>query len=448
MENLHKDATDYLIHEGNSVEKLLVFEKEVLREAPKPKIDISQFKPITVTELIEILGLTIKKDETNKLIAFLGMTTVYTEDSQLNISFNAPSSTGKSYIPTEVSRLFPEEDVMEMGYTSPTAFFHDTGKYNKEKNEILIDLSRKILIFLDQPHTQLLERLRPVLSHDSKELKLRITDKNQKGGMITKNVVIRGFPVVIFCTVGLNIDEQESTRFILLSPETSQEKIREAIHEKVKKETDKGAYKNYIEKIPERKILKERIEAIKQENIKDIILGDPCLLEELFFKKNKNLKPRHQRDVGRLISLVKAFALINCWFREREEDSIIANADDVNAAFSLWETISESQELNIPPYIYKIFQEVILPAYAANMRSYRDAFGLERKEISNKHFDVYGRLLGDPALRLQILPALENAGLIYQELHPKDKRKKLVYPTVEPDINLGRNNSVEDQGVE
>ncbi len=168
---------------------------------------------MTAKDLIDVLGLTIKKDEENKIVSFLCQLSAYTDSCQFNISFNAPSSTGKSFIPTEIARLFPAQDVKEIGYCSPTAFFHDTGEYNKELEGYMVDLSRKILIFLDQPHTQLLERLRPVLSHDQKEIRLKITDKSQKHGLRTKNVIVKGFPAVIFCTAGLTIDEQEATRF-------------------------------------------------------------------------------------------------------------------------------------------------------------------------------------------------------------------------------------------
>jgi hypothetical protein len=233
-------------------------------------IDVSKFQPLSSEKLIEILGLTIKKDEENKLITFLCELSAYTENSQFNISFNAPSSTGKSYVPTEIARLFPEEDVMEIGYCSPTAFFHDVGRYIKERQGYVVDLSRKILIFLDQPHTQLLERLRPVLSHDKKEINLKITDKNQRFGLKTKNVLLRGFPAVIFCTAGLKIDEQEATRFLLLSPETNQEKIRDAVCEKIRKETDGEAYQRWLDENPERSLLKERIRAVRQENIHEI----------------------------------------------------------------------------------------------------------------------------------------------------------------------------------
>src|SRR3989344_457979 len=103
-------------------------------EAPK------RFSPLTTHALAEILGLTVKHDNENKLTTFFCMLAAYTDNSQFNISFNAPSSTGKSFIATELARLFPSEDRIELGYCSPTAFFHDTGKYDEEKGCYIVDL--------------------------------------------------------------------------------------------------------------------------------------------------------------------------------------------------------------------------------------------------------------------------------------------------------------------
>lgn len=396
--------------------------KNLLEKEKKDK-----FGELKSEDLTEILGLTIKKDNVNKLITFLGQLSAYTEDSQINISNNAPSSTGKSYIPLEISEYFPKEGVIVVGYCSPTAFFHDVGEWSAEKKQYVVNLERKILIFLDQPHSLLLQHLRPLLSHDSKEIKLKITDKSQKHGLRTKNIIIRGFPSVIFCTAGLKIDEQEATRFILLSPETNQEKIREAILEKINKESDRDLYSSYLESNPERKLLKERIQAIRDEGIEKIIINEELKekLRNKFFEKVRILKPRHQRDIGRIISFVKTFSLLNLWHRKRENNTIYSNEDDLNESFSLWNEISESQELNLPPYIYNIYQEVILKIYSELDK------GLSRKDISKGYFDTYGRPLPDWLLRQQILPMLENSGLIYQESDPNDKRRALVYPTTQ-----------------
>jgi len=426
------DVTDWFNNDGTKEKLLELTEKAKHYEL----IDTSQFKPLSSQKLLDILGLTIKKDEENKLITFLCQLSAYTDNSQFNISFNAPSSTGKSYIPTETARLFPEEDVIEIGYCSPTAFFHDVGQYIKEQKGYVVDLSRKIMIFLDQPHTLLLQHLRPMLSHDKKQICMKITDKSQRHGLKTKNILLKGYPAVIFCTAGLKIDEQEATRFLLLSPETNQEKIREAIYERIKKETDPEAYHQWLNDNPERQLLKKRIRAIKQENIKEVKIGSPERIEKRFFRDNKMLKPRHSRDIGRLISLIKSLALLNLWFRDKDGSTIVANEDDIEEAFKIWETISESQELNLPPYIYQLYQEVILPAWNKKNKTRAEGFeeitgelGLTRQDIIKKHYEVYGRFIPDWQLRQQILPMLETAGLITQERDPNDKRKMLIYPT-------------------
>jgi ribosomal protein S14 len=411
-------------------------------DVPEETIDVSRFKPLTSDDLASILGLTIKKDKINKLLVFLAQLSAYTEENQLNISFNAPSSTGKSYIPLEISQLFPAEDVIAVGYCSPTAFFHDVGVFDKEKAGYIVDLSRKILIFLDQPHTLLLQHLRPFLSHDKKEIRLKITDKSQKAGLRTKNIYLKGYPAVIFCTAGLKIDEQEATRFLLLSPETNQEKIREAIYQRIKKETDRRSYESWLESNPERCLLKERILAIKQERIRDIKIGSPEEVEKRFFSINKVLKPRHQRDISRILSLIKCFALLNLWFRERDGETLVANSQDIEEAFAIWEEIAEAQELNLPPYIYHFYQDIVLPAWEEK------GVGLSRKDIAKRHFELYGRVLPDWQLRKEIIPMLEVAGLIMQEPDPSDKRKILVYPTMHSTISPTEKYSGHDGGVE
>jgi 5S rRNA maturation endonuclease (ribonuclease M5) len=441
-----KDISDYFNrYEGNLDE--FIFELSKWTAGAEP-IDEGKFKPITADELSDILGLTIKQDVNNKIVAFLCQLSAYTESAQFNISFNAPSSTGKSYIPMEVARLFPEKDVWELAQCSPTAFFHDFGEWDEKRKVSVVDLSRKIIIFLDQPHNDLLARLRPILSHDKKEILSKITDKSQKHGMRTKNILIKGFPAVIFCTAGLRIDEQEGTRFILLSPETSQEKLREGITEKIKKEVDPEAYKLWLESNPERKLLKERIKAIARAKIRDVKIGSQDELERIFLKEKTMLKPRHQRDIGRLINIIKTFTILNFWFREREGDVIFTSESDIREGVTLWQKMAESQDYNLPPFVYNLFKEIILTAWENKEGGGLTGIkpGLTRQEIIKKHYEVYRRPLPDWLLRQQILPMLESAGLISQEKDPTDARKYLIYPTLQLTTSP-ENNSEQDCGV-
>ena len=409
------------------------------RTTPHVEAFETQFPPLSIDVLQGVLATTIKYDEENRLVTFLAMLSAYTSDNQMNISFNAPSSTGKSYIATETAKLFPREDVVEIGYCSPTAFFHDSGRFDEETNTYRVDLERKILVFLDQPHQQLLEHLRPLLSHDKRELKIKITDRTKRGQHRTKNIILRGFPSVIFATAGLRLDEQESTRFLLLSPETSEDKILAAVNEKIKRETDSSLYSDNIENDPQRQTLKARIESIKLAHIENVIIGKPDLIRKLFLTEKKILKPRHSRDIGRIIGLVKSLAVLNLWYREREGPSITASEEDINEAFRIWQDIGKPQELSLPPFVYSVYCEVIVKAYREKNSTAlgETAIGLSRREILTEYFDTYGRPMSEGILRKEILPMLESSGLVSIEADPADKRRLLVYPTFTDQVGTG-----------
>jgi hypothetical protein len=421
------------------VEEMAELSKMTTGEAAKMKyrlMDEEVKAPLSVDGLKEILGSTIARDDVNKVITFLCMLSAYTEDSQFNVGFRAPSSTGKSYIPIEVAHYFPPSDVVKVAYSSPTAFFHEVGEPDEAEGKIIVDLERKILMFLDQPHDQLLQRLRSLLSHDEKELLHKITDRSEKRGLRTKNVLLKGYPSVISCTGSLRMDEQEQTRNIILSPETSQEKIREGIYMKALRRGNPKAWEMYLKEHPEREILRKRVEAVKAAQVRHVMVKDPKVISERFQGRYSTLRSRHMRDIDRLISLIHALALLNLWHRERDDDgNVYASEEDIEAAFKLYDEIGECQELGLPPYVYKLYVEVIKPLYVERNQGRKDPTieptGISRREILKRHYEVYERSIGEDFLRKEVLPALEKAGLIYQEPDPFDKRRQLVHCILE-----------------
>lgn len=449
----HGDLTDYFKWQYADPEDL--FENAVLRSGPKP-IDVSTFEEITTKELAKVLDLTIKHDNENKLVSFLCMLSAYTEDSQLNISFNAPSSTGKTYIPTQVAQYFPEADVRQYGGASPTAFFHDNASFDKERDCYVTDLERKILIFLEQPNPKLQENLRPVLSHDKKEIGYKITDKDKKGSNRAKNIIIRGFSATIFCSAGMRLDEQEATRAILLSPETSNEKVLEGVHMATLRSANKAEFLAEIEASPERQQLKDRVLAIKQEHVDDIIVPDPASIERRFLNHVQSTKPRHQRDVSHLLSIIKCITLLNVWFRRDPNGNIVATQADIDQGFDVWQKINKSQEHNLPPYTFEFYKKYIVPIYQQkNLGRQPDSkitgndIGVSRKDIIHRHFELEGSLPNDDILRRQILPMLEMQGLITQEKDPNDKRNKLIFPQlIEPEQYSGEHGGSESKDQE
>jgi len=403
--------------------------------------------------------LTVKRDNANKTITFLDMLLAQTDEDQFNIGFQAESSTGKSYIPIELLEYFPDGEKRTYAGASPTSFYHEMGIYKPltevaheldlsglfDENEladpkrrvIVVDLRSKILVFLDQPHWQLLEKLRPLLSHDRRMLRYSITDKMGKGSLRAKTVIILGFSSVIFCTTKSTQEDQERTRLNLLSPESSQEKIRESLSLQAEKIGNRKAFRERLGSDPGRKWLKNRVQMIRTTGIRDIIIPDVESILERFKATRPHLAPRHQRDFPRLLFYVKGFALLNCFQRERvDHKTIRANYIDIENGFKLYLEIAKSNELGISPETYRIYEEVLLPLAKLNLD-----LGLPRIDIVKAYLQRYGRPLPWKRLTTDILPALESAGLIRQDKNPDDKRETLVWCPIPGHIVETENNT-------
>lgn len=401
-----------------------------------------------IQDVVETLGTTIKRDDINKVTTFLTMLLAYTEDSQMNISFQAPSSTGKSFIAMEIARYFPEQDVIELAGCTPNALLYDASSYNKEEDYYLVNLERKIIVFMEQPGTELLGKIRPLLSHDKKELRFESTDPNK---MKKRTAIIRGFSSVIFCTAGLRIDEQEATRFLLLSPDTDQEKLREAVIASMRKESNREKFIAEIEGNPLRAVLKDRIHAIRNHGINNIIIPDEEVVIERYLSSLPVIKPRHQRDNKRLLGLIKACALLNCFHREKVGNDIVANQTDVDTGFELWAKLSESQELNLSPYLCEFLKNIIIPAYEEAVERERvdsptlgleTAIGATRSDVAKRYYKVYGKFLDASYFRTQILPMLVTAGVVREETSSFDRRNKLIIPNLDEYQNPEEDSSI------
>ena len=214
------------------------------------------------------------------------MLSAYT-NNPINLAINSPTGEGKSYVLTKVAEMFPEEDVIFLSHMTEKALFHRPGDYvirNEEghyvsidhrkdeinsaiqdkENEIertpdknlkqglewtirelekdkkdlykgskkVIDLSHKILIFLDTPSIELFNAVMPLLSHDKYEVEYEYTDTHD--GIKTRSNIIRGWPSVIYAAaVDYSYHErwpEIQRRFIITNPKMTTEKYDDAIN--------------------------------------------------------------------------------------------------------------------------------------------------------------------------------------------------------------------------
>lgn len=416
-----KDATEFFVG-GHSEREILSKIKHV---AGPPVIHDSDLDEMSLEQLADVLDETIKCDRYNKCILFSGMLTTYTEQDQLNICLLGQSSSGKTYLAQEVAKYFPEEDIKEYAEVSPTAFKHMNPVVDEESGKEFIDLERKIMLFTEMPHPALLANLRPLLSHDRKEIEFLTTDRGRTGGNIAKSSVLRGFPSVIFCSAYTKLDEQEATRCLLLSPEISSEKVVAGVELTSRRLADPEAYKTRLAINPARQSLMRRVRYIKSLGIKSVLIKNPDVVLARFRKlaANKTMQPRCQRDIAHVYSLIKAAAMLNAKNRIDDNGNVIVEQQDIDAGFKLWEMIGKTQVLGVPPAVYDFYNSFILPTYreimadSGGVREINGVLtdGISYQEILTRYYRQTGSIYNNDTFRKQIIPPLQTANLIQLE---------------------------------
>lgn len=432
--NKRMDLTDYFAEKHGTADELFTEYAEYC--CGTEPIDASKFKEMTVDDVANILDSTIKNNRVNKVIAFLAMLLAYTEDSQLNLMFNAQSSTGKTYITLEVAKYFPEQDVKVYGRTSKTAFYYNESLMKHDDNGgFYIDLERRILIFAEQPDMQLLENLRSFLSHDLKKTPFILTNKSKNGRNTANEGYILGFASTLFCSANMRIDEQEQTRSLILSPESTEETVRAGVDESIARNSNREAYLAKLDSDETRKLLMERILYIKSLNVSQIDIGDSEYLKRRFYERLRSTPPRVQRQIGHFISLVKGLALLNAPFR-MTNGKIVAINKDVDEAIKLWRVISESMFYGVPPQALDFDKQYIIPAYNAANKARNKKKGITYDELATYHFKQTGNYPNLDMVRKMFIPALQCASLISYNKDEDDRRQMLITPLVFLDESL------------
>ena len=417
----HGDLTDYFVQKKGTADELFTKYSEYYCGA-KP-IDVSQFRELTTDDIAGILDSTIKYDYVSKVITFLAMLLTYTDSDQINVMFNASSSTGKSFICLETSKYFPEQDVKVYGKTTPTAFYYSRSlrKNDPETNEPYIDLERRIMVFTEQPDTQLQANLRSILSHDSKKVPFANTNKGRGNRNIADEGYLLGFPSAFFCSANMNIDEQEQTRCIILSPDSTKEKVMAGIDAYIDKSCHRAAFDARLQSDEERNSLKERVLYIKSLHVDTVNVGDSEYLKQRFLGELKgNVPPRAMREIAKVTSLAKAVALLNAPFRMKD-GKITVTRKDIDEAVKLWGVICESMAHGLSPQVYDFYKRVILPAWLEKNAGQAIYKGVTYKELRAKYYAITGGFPNMENLRKQWIPMLEIAELIKCEQIKKEK---------------------------
>lgn len=274
-----------------------------------------------------------------------------------------------------------------------------------------------------------METLRPLMSHDKKETLYLTTDRGKKSEFSCKESIIRGFATFIICSANSKMDEQESTRAIVLSPEVTKEKVK-AVKEMVNRRVaNPKEYEEKLVKNKGRQNLMERVRYIKSLKIESVIIPNPDLTLTAFNQISNKNQAGEQRDIAHFNSLVKAAAMLNAARRMDDYGNIIVKEEDIDIAVELWSSVSKSAETGLPLYIYDFYRNYVLAAY----KDKNNGTGITRMEICEKYFSIHREALDDYKLRKEIIPTLKLAKAIKEVVNESDKKTKLIIPLIDID---------------
>ncbi|MBO3810137.1 MAG: hypothetical protein FGF50_11175 [Candidatus Brockarchaeota archaeon] len=371
-------------------------------------------------------------------------------DEPLNLFLKGESSSGKTWIVTNVVKLFPKGSVWLLGGLSPTALVHMTGllvdedgnpiekprapplhrlkdasvreKYQSEMEEYrrrlegarwLVDMARKVLVFLEAPSRETFQRLRPVLSHDELEISYKFTDKAD-GRLKTSNVTIRGFPAMICCSTDVDWMEDMVTRSLTVSPKLSTEKFKAA-----------HGVTSMRFLSPMEPLVRGRLYAdaggltlkMTSDGVRALV-PYARILEGKFTSR----EPRSMRDFKYFMTLIEVHTAVSphpTIYIPALGPSNIATLRDLRDVERMWRGIYRQTITGLPSACFEIYDVVRQIA--------REGVDPTVANISSRYSSVKGMNITADTLR-HYLRQLDAYGLVEAKTNPNDKREKVYYP--------------------
>ena len=124
------------------------------------------------------------------------------------------------------------DNTLEQGLKAQIKSLEDEKEDLHKDAKKLIDLSHKIIVFLDTPSMELFNAVMRLLSHDNYEVEYEYADTGQHG-IRTKGNILRGWPAVIFAQA-LDYSHYKrypeiQRRFIITNPKMTVDKSKQAV---------------------------------------------------------------------------------------------------------------------------------------------------------------------------------------------------------------------------
>ena len=443
-----------------------------------------------VEYVMETAKKTIRREDSLvRLLIYVGLTSY--SHNPLSIGIRAPTCEGKTYAVTQsVLKFFPRQDVMILGSLSPKALIRQHGMLIDENNQplegrikqlrkhirecqvskkvteeielqyeldsllqkakLLIDLQGKILLFLEPPHPDVWNIIKPILSHDAWEIEHPYVDADLK----TKNVVTRGWPTCIFCSAKdesrWEVWPEIQSRFLIKSPNMSPAKYLESnILTFQKSGLPNFVQQKVVVSDSEVDLARKCIQYLKQ------LIKSACptnyvanefrphnpvwvpyqqyLAESLPSSKGPSM--RTASHIGSLLDII-ALTKSNLFVDFGIEKQIVARPEDLVEVLRISKDLTSGNYAGLPQHKIRFLKETFYPVYDAKTgpdskdEKVEKIIGVTTKELCDYYRVKTGIGISTDNLKKQYLNELLSNDLIGELLSEIDKRQHIYYPLV------------------
>ena len=335
-------------------------------------------------------------DDANLVLTFLVMVSCKT-DNPLNLEMVATSAAGKTYMVLTARNGVPKSMCMVLAGASREALKYDYDEIDDDGN-FIVHVDGKCIIILEKDESYaFVRKMKPLMSGDDNELIWKTPIKNDMTGEIeTRDFVIRGQPSFITLTTRNPKEQEQITRQLLMTPDTTSDKISAV----VKNSLIAKARPEEFQIHPDLKLLQASMLTLRKHRVRNIFAP---LLAGFFPSRSA----QHQRDITKVLSIIDSITMIHQKMRPIEtvdgQEFLMASIEDNLIGLILADLVLRASLSGVPDDTWMIYHEMNKMESAKNPLTidgilkwlHIHTFNISKNALIEKH-----------------LPTLEDSGLI------------------------------------
>jgi hypothetical protein len=437
--------------------------------------------------IVSCIKKTVKQEDALVRQIVYTMLSAYSSNP-INLGIIAPTSEGKSYPVIQAAEFVPKSDIWKIGAMSIKVLVRQkgilvdknnepigdkvqqlkasikaAGEDEKKRDELkvklnqllygagtLIDLRNKILLFLESPHRELWNLIKPILSHDDKEIEFPYVDRIEGVGLVVKRIVVRGWPACIFCSArdesSWQVWPEIESRFLIVSPNMNKQKYFESnVLIAQKKGLPNIVQQKLIISDEDTELARECFlylrEEIQQRSAGGITGKSSTVwipFGQLLAEILPSNKGSDSRNTNRIFALLNIIPLTKAHLRPRLvyglELLVVATLEDLREVLHITQDVT-----GMPVYKLKFYKEIFLPLFRSKRAPDVGDEGKSERTIaitSREICDYYNstkdvKPLTVDNLKKTFLDELLNHGYIEQETSAINAKQNIYYPLID-----------------